>query len=46
LATLSEIEEKWSIDELFDAHEVMDVMQVMKDDEQKDLDREIKKNKK
>jgi len=39
------VEEKWDINDLFDSHEIMDVMQVIRDDENKKLEREMKRNK-
>jgi hypothetical protein len=39
------VEEKWDICDLFDSHEIMDVMQVIRDDENKKLEREMKRNK-
>jgi len=45
LASYWEIEEKWNINTLFDAHEIMDVMQIIREDEQKKIEREMKKTK-
>ena len=45
LATYQEIETFWSIDDLFDAHEILDVTQEIKEEQQKEQDRENKTRK-
>lgn len=40
LGTLAEVEERWSIDDLFDAHEALDVMADLRAEETERVRRE------